>query len=397
MPPEFLEDLPKPAAPTCLKHGFAVHTKYELAPPFPSFSPKHSLSKDGVTVLNTGYSIIALAVSLGKGSPCSSLYSPGNSSARSCATRVSDLSSLHGGRSNRCRDWLHSSNTSQGATQGDERASAERKPDISTVPLYSSSSTAITDFCNFGLDEESSDSEDMLLGIRLASGLQAPQSTSPSVISSRDFLDILDEEEFEGADLCQLTKPTKVLQGHSTKGQFSPSPQESSAKNLEQSRETDCDSTTSLDAEAMEHKQPKIHLSHKEGAHSKVSDSSSIRVSSMSQAGRSLLASPDHEPSTSSDRVTSSTDCRTAVQSKCASNPSEICITLTSSNTGSQKFGLNPLQGSPRHVQHSFSMDQDSRYIVHLTRKKKDSSLSVQGVLPDPHSILQWNLVITRS
>ena len=96
-PPELMEELSitDPAPPNCLEHGFAVHTKYELAPPFPSFSPKHSLAKDGVAVLNTGDSIIALAVSVGEEkSRCASLYSPFNSrSSGSLTQRLGDSSS----------------------------------------------------------------------------------------------------------------------------------------------------------------------------------------------------------------------------------------------------------------------------------------------------------------
>ena len=96
-PPELMEELSitDPAPPNCLQHGFAVHTKYELAPPYPSFSPKHSLAKDGVAVLNTGDSIIALAVSVGEEkSRCASLYSPFNSrSSGSITQRFGDSSS----------------------------------------------------------------------------------------------------------------------------------------------------------------------------------------------------------------------------------------------------------------------------------------------------------------
>ena len=40
--------------PRCMNHGFAVHTKYELAPPYPAFTPKVFLKLDGVVILNTG-------------------------------------------------------------------------------------------------------------------------------------------------------------------------------------------------------------------------------------------------------------------------------------------------------------------------------------------------------
>ncbi|XP_013412885.1 DDB1- and CUL4-associated factor 15 isoform X2 [Lingula anatina] len=60
---ESLEDergIPK----RCLVHGFAVHTKYELAPPYPAFAPKTVLKIDGVVILNTGDSLIALSTEL---------------------------------------------------------------------------------------------------------------------------------------------------------------------------------------------------------------------------------------------------------------------------------------------------------------------------------------------
>ncbi|XP_046374752.1 DDB1- and CUL4-associated factor 15-like [Haliotis rufescens] len=47
---------------TCLQHSFCLHTKYELAPPFPAFSPRVQLKIDGIAILNTGDSIVALQV-----------------------------------------------------------------------------------------------------------------------------------------------------------------------------------------------------------------------------------------------------------------------------------------------------------------------------------------------
>ncbi|XP_022109934.1 DDB1- and CUL4-associated factor 15-like [Acanthaster planci] len=100
VPAELLDELSATsgaaAPPCCLQHSFAVHTKYELSPPFPSFSPKHSLAKDGVVVLNTGDSIVALAVNVGdQDLPSGSLYSPlltpsrGSSTHRSSSYGVS--------------------------------------------------------------------------------------------------------------------------------------------------------------------------------------------------------------------------------------------------------------------------------------------------------------------
>ena len=50
--------------PRCLMHAFTVHTKYELAPPYPSFMPKVFLKLDGVVIINTGDSLIAISVNI---------------------------------------------------------------------------------------------------------------------------------------------------------------------------------------------------------------------------------------------------------------------------------------------------------------------------------------------
>ncbi|XP_033636213.1 DDB1- and CUL4-associated factor 15-like [Asterias rubens] len=105
-PPELADELSgatgAAAPPCCLQHSFAVHTKYELSPPFPSFSPKHSLARDGLLVLNTGDSIIALAVNVGDTDrPSGSLYSPLLTPSRGSSTQRSSLYNVsiqhHGG------------------------------------------------------------------------------------------------------------------------------------------------------------------------------------------------------------------------------------------------------------------------------------------------------------
>ena len=45
-------------------HGFVVHTKYELAPPYPRFYAKFFLKLDGVVVVNTGDSLVAISVDI---------------------------------------------------------------------------------------------------------------------------------------------------------------------------------------------------------------------------------------------------------------------------------------------------------------------------------------------
>ncbi|XP_012941436.1 DDB1- and CUL4-associated factor 15 [Aplysia californica] len=51
-----------PSVQQCLRHSFCVHSKFELAPPFPFFSPRVQLRVDGIAVLNTGDSIVAIQV-----------------------------------------------------------------------------------------------------------------------------------------------------------------------------------------------------------------------------------------------------------------------------------------------------------------------------------------------
>ena len=48
----------------CLKHSFCFHTKYDLTPPFPVFSPRVQLKYDGQVILNTGDSIVALHIDM---------------------------------------------------------------------------------------------------------------------------------------------------------------------------------------------------------------------------------------------------------------------------------------------------------------------------------------------
>ncbi|XP_033122001.1 DDB1- and CUL4-associated factor 15-like [Anneissia japonica] len=93
----FADIIPSPPTPPkCLQHGFAVHTKYELSPPYPSLSPKHSLAKDGLVVLNTGDALIALSVKLGEFGTGSSFYSPLVSGSASLSSYSSKHSSIRG-------------------------------------------------------------------------------------------------------------------------------------------------------------------------------------------------------------------------------------------------------------------------------------------------------------
>lgn len=48
----------------CLRHGFLLHTKYQVVYPFPTFQPAFQLKKDQVVLLNTSYSLVACAVAV---------------------------------------------------------------------------------------------------------------------------------------------------------------------------------------------------------------------------------------------------------------------------------------------------------------------------------------------
>ncbi|XP_072704492.1 DDB1- and CUL4-associated factor 15 [Ciconia boyciana] len=48
----------------CLRHGFMLHTKYQVVYPFPTFQPAFQLKKDQVVLLNTSYSLVACAVAV---------------------------------------------------------------------------------------------------------------------------------------------------------------------------------------------------------------------------------------------------------------------------------------------------------------------------------------------
>ncbi|KAJ1160910.1 hypothetical protein NDU88_001400 [Pleurodeles waltl] len=68
---------PSDTSAHCLKHGFMLHTKYQVVYPFPTFQPAFQLKKDQVVLLNTSYSLVACAVSVhsaGDGETCQVLY-----------------------------------------------------------------------------------------------------------------------------------------------------------------------------------------------------------------------------------------------------------------------------------------------------------------------------------
>ncbi|XP_059689022.1 LOW QUALITY PROTEIN: DDB1- and CUL4-associated factor 15, partial [Gavia stellata] len=59
----------------CLRHGFMLHTKYQVVYPFPTFQPAFQLKKDQVVLLNTSYSLVACAVAVhAAGDSCQILY-----------------------------------------------------------------------------------------------------------------------------------------------------------------------------------------------------------------------------------------------------------------------------------------------------------------------------------
>uniref|UniRef100_A0A8C3MQG6 DDB1- and CUL4-associated factor 15 WD40 repeat-containing domain-containing protein n=1 Tax=Geospiza parvula TaxID=87175 RepID=A0A8C3MQG6_GEOPR len=52
------------APPACLRHGFLLHTKFQVVYPFPTFQPAFQLRKDHVVLLNTSFSLVACAIAV---------------------------------------------------------------------------------------------------------------------------------------------------------------------------------------------------------------------------------------------------------------------------------------------------------------------------------------------
>uniref|UniRef100_A0A8V0XIC6 DDB1 and CUL4 associated factor 15 n=1 Tax=Gallus gallus TaxID=9031 RepID=A0A8V0XIC6_CHICK len=84
----------------CLRHGFMLHTKFQVVYPFPTFQPAFQLKQDGVVLLNTSYSLVACAVSVhsaGDSSTRQILYNRRTSSPPSSSHSSSSSSSHRGG------------------------------------------------------------------------------------------------------------------------------------------------------------------------------------------------------------------------------------------------------------------------------------------------------------
>ncbi|XP_066196375.1 DDB1- and CUL4-associated factor 15, partial [Sylvia atricapilla] len=55
---------PGEAPRACLRHGFLLHTKFQVVYPFPTFQPAFQLRKDHVVLLNTSFSLVACAIAV---------------------------------------------------------------------------------------------------------------------------------------------------------------------------------------------------------------------------------------------------------------------------------------------------------------------------------------------
>ncbi|XP_066063785.1 DDB1- and CUL4-associated factor 15 isoform X2 [Chamaea fasciata] len=64
---------PGEAPQACLRHGFLLHTKFQVVYPFPTFQPAFQLRKDHVVLLNTSFSLVACAIAV---------HPPGESSSQ---------------------------------------------------------------------------------------------------------------------------------------------------------------------------------------------------------------------------------------------------------------------------------------------------------------------------
>nr|XP_032601489.2 DDB1- and CUL4-associated factor 15 isoform X2 [Taeniopygia guttata] len=70
-------ETPGEAPRACLRHGFLLHTKFQVVYPFPTFQPAFQLRKDHVVLLNTSFSLVACAIAVhpaGDSSPQQILY-----------------------------------------------------------------------------------------------------------------------------------------------------------------------------------------------------------------------------------------------------------------------------------------------------------------------------------
>ncbi|XP_072776077.1 DDB1- and CUL4-associated factor 15 isoform X3 [Taeniopygia guttata] len=57
-------ETPGEAPRACLRHGFLLHTKFQVVYPFPTFQPAFQLRKDHVVLLNTSFSLVACAIAV---------------------------------------------------------------------------------------------------------------------------------------------------------------------------------------------------------------------------------------------------------------------------------------------------------------------------------------------
>lgn len=83
--------------PRCLQHSFAIHTRYEVAPPYPPFVPQMSLACSGVIVINTGDSLVAVGALIDDGDRQNSLLTNTmicDSSSSSCASSIANCDDL---------------------------------------------------------------------------------------------------------------------------------------------------------------------------------------------------------------------------------------------------------------------------------------------------------------
>lgn len=129
----------------CLKHSFCIYCKYELAPPFPSFIPQIQLKMDGVVVLNTGDSLVALDFRINQPTTtCGQTGSPADETKRlfSCGSTNPANNNLNG-----YYNFRGSPAGSDSATESDDEGWGGRmdtRPTSTPVTSTSSSSSCMT-------------------------------------------------------------------------------------------------------------------------------------------------------------------------------------------------------------------------------------------------------------
>ena len=142
----------------CLDHSFTVHTRYELAPPYPPFVPHISMACCGVAVLNTGDSLIALDIHTVTDLPCHSSDTAAAARDMCDMSRDTDLPCHGSDTAAATRDTCDMSRDTDLPCHGSDMAAAAADTcDMSRdtdLPCHGSDMAAARDTCDMSRDTE---------------------------------------------------------------------------------------------------------------------------------------------------------------------------------------------------------------------------------------------------